>query len=183
MDHYQDPRKPKSWVGDLEGDGDNEVLFVPAPPANFSETTPLICFEHSGEERWRFLPGASVRFGSEEYLPPFFVDGFAAAPIDPGGLNHILVNGRHHRYYPTQISLLSASSQPLREYWHAGYFRAFPVHDLDKDGKNEIYLAGINNARRTAEVVVLDPERFLGAGEEPTAPSYQMAGVAPGVEI
>jgi hypothetical protein len=181
--HYQNPKRPMTWVGDLDGDGDSEVLFVPAPPAEITATTPLICYDRSGEVKWQFLPGRTVRFGTEEFAPPFFVDGFTVAPIRRGGPNHILANGRHHRYYPTQVSLLSAAGKPLREYWHAGYFGTFLLHDIDGDGKSEVYLGGINNARKTAEVVVLDPEHFSGAGEEAAHPAYQMAGAARGVEI
>lgn len=115
--------------------------------------------------------------------PPFFVDGFVVGPIRRGGPNHILVNGRHHRYFPTQVSLLSTEGTRLREYWHAGYFNAFLFHDLDGDGQQEIYLAGINNGRKMAELVILDPERFHGAGEERSSPAYQMNSMDPGVEI
>lgn len=180
--HYQNPRRPKTWVGDLDDDGSNEVLFVPAPPVNFRSTTPLLCYSHSGEEKWRFQPGRPVRFGSTDYNPPFFVDGFVVSPIRRGGPRYVLANSHHHTDYPTQVSLLTREGKPVREYWHAGYFNALLLHDLDADGRNEIYLAGVNNARKMAELVVLDPEKFDGAGQEPENPSYQMGGAAPGIE-
>jgi hypothetical protein len=85
-----------------------------------------------------------------------------------------------------QIALLAADGQLQRDYWHAGHI-GFPkclgVADLNHDGINEIYLGGTNNgSSHQATLVVLDPDRFEGAGSE-SDPAEQFSGMKPGVEI
>lgn len=102
------PERPRIWVGDLDGDGESEVLFAPA---------------------------RLVQTATNSYPPPYFIAGAAL------------------------------------------------LHDRDGDGSSEVYLAGTNNARRSAELVVLDPERFSGAGDEAATPEYHFTGLQKGVEI
>jgi len=110
------------------------------------------------------------------------IAGFAVAPIRNGGPLHVLFNA-HPTHFPTLTAPLENNGRMLREYWHSGFFDAALVHDIDGDGKSEIHLGGTNNARRMAELVVLDPERFAGAGDESATPAFQIRDMQQGVEI
>jgi hypothetical protein len=68
----------------------------------------------------------------------------------------------------------------LRQYWHSGQLNVLATGDLDHDGKLEIYLAGVNNARKAATLVVLDPASLAGASQE--EPAYQLQALGTPVE-
>ena len=75
----------------------------------------------------------------------------------------VLATSSHYFYYPSQVVLLAPYGRLLREYRHSGHLYYLQAADLDKDGKTEFYLAGINNAWHAAALVVLDQDHFRGA--------------------
>ncbi len=58
-----------TWIGDLDGDGRNEVLFAPHPLTSQQESTPLICYDDRGVERWRFVNRRHVRTSARKRSP------------------------------------------------------------------------------------------------------------------
>jgi hypothetical protein len=166
------------WLGDLDGDGKTDVLFVPC----YRNTRgPLVCYSSSGQERWRYAPHGTLHTRHEEFLPPYLVDWFTVAPVGPHGSLRVIVSSRHYESYPMQIALLGPDGRLLRGYWHSGYLYKFFVQDLDGDGRPEIILGGISNGSKAATLVVLDPDNFGGASVEED-PDYQLLGFPPGVE-
>src|SRR6185295_14958984 len=90
-----------TWVGDLDGDGRNEVLFAPHPLTPVQESTPLICYNYRGVERWRFTNRQPVRTSTEEFTPIFGLAGFLVTPRGPGLANVVLAASSHYLYYPS----------------------------------------------------------------------------------
>jgi hypothetical protein len=173
----------RAWFGDLDGDSQTEMLFVPVlKPDSGSGRQPLICFSQDGAERWRFVPGRPVSTSTEKFERLFGVVNFAVAPLRRGGPNTVVAVSEHLMFYPAQVALLSSGGKLLREYWHSGHLPTVAVSDLDGDGNSEIYAAGVNNARKMATLVVLDPEHFGGAADERETPDYQIRGFPPGIE-
>ena len=171
-----------TWVGDLDGDGRTEVLFAPHPLTGAQESTPLICYNDRGVERWRFVNRQPVRTSAEEFTPIFGLARFLVTPRGPGLANVVLAASTHYLYYPSQVVLLAPDGRLLHEYWHSGHLNHLQAADLDNDGKTEFYLAGINNAWHAATLVVLDQDHFAGASQEPQAPDHQLLGFDPGTE-
>jgi hypothetical protein len=171
-----------TWIGDLDGDGRNGLLFVPHPLTGWQESTPLICYDDRGVERWRFVNQQRVRTSTQEFTPIFGLARFLVAPRGRGLANVVLVATTHYLYYPSQAVLLAPDGQRLGEYWHSGHLNHLQAADIDNDGKTEFYLAGINNARHAATLVVLDLDHFSGASQEPEAPDHQLLGFQPGNE-
>jgi hypothetical protein len=171
-----------TWIGDLDGDGRNEVLFAPHPIVSQPESTPLICYDYRGVERWRFVNRRRVRTSTEDFAPVFGLAGFLVTPRGRGLGNVILVTTTHYLYYPSEVALLEPDGHLLGTYWHSGHLNFLQAADLDNDGKTEFYLAGISNAWHAATLVVLDQDRFVGASQEPQAPDYQLLGFAPPAE-
>lgn len=157
---------------DLDGDGTREILFVQKRPLPRAEGDLLICYAENGSEKWRFVPGRTVRTATQVFRPPFTISSVHVVPMRAGSPPEIVVSASHFPEYPNQVSLLSGSGRPLREYWHSGYLEYIDTADMDADGKREIYLGGVNNARKSATLVVLDPETFQGASQE-GLPEYQ----------
>ncbi len=176
-------REPASfiWFGDLDGDGEQEVLFAAlSSPSDFEGSSPLICFAQDGRERWRFTPEQRVRSIKEEFAPKYSVMRFLVGKTRKNGPNRIIVSSIQYPYYPCQIALLSTDGKLLREYWHSGHLNQLQLADFDGDGNNELYAAGISNGRNSATLLVLDPEQMAGASEEP--PEHQLLGFGPPVE-
>lgn len=162
-----------SWVGDLDGDGRLEVLFIPAVAANPPTSFPLICFDSVGRELWRYVPTRTLVKRDRVIHPLYKVRQFAVVR------NKIVVSSHHHLYYPGVITLLSAKGQAEREYWHPGHLHALAIGK--RHGRSIVYAGGINNFRSAATLVALDLERFAGAAVENGSPYFQ--GMAPGVEL
>jgi hypothetical protein len=170
------------WIGDLDGDSSNEVLFVPVPRESQSVSVPLICYSANGTELWRYATDRAVASGRGRFAAVYSTLGFAVTPIRQGQENGIVLVNNHNAYYPSQVALLSATGSILREYWHNGVFFLINLADLDNDSANEIYLAGINNPYRSATLVVLDVDRFGGAARDSERTEYNLIGLPPPVE-
>ncbi len=178
---YQEDPAQFVWIGDLNGDGRREVLFAKFS-ADLSQSAPLICYSDGGVELWRFTPGRRVRSSTEEFAPTYGIRRFAVGALRRHVPRTIVVTSSHRVYYPNQVVLLSSQGTLLREYWHSGNLFKLQVADLNRDGVDEIYLAGINNGWKAATLVVLDPDHFGGASQEPEAPDHQLLGFERGVE-
>lgn len=168
---YHDGER-RSWVGDLDGDGQPEVLFIPTPAANVPADVPLVCLDAHGRERWRYQPQDTIRIGSDSFGPPWVVRQFMV--LD----GRIVTTTHHHLYYPAHVSILDHRGRVLREYWHSGHLNT--ITTTKYDGRNVILAGGVNNARRLATMIVLDPATLDGAGEE--EPAYRYHDKQRGVE-
>ncbi|MBX9601873.1 MAG: hypothetical protein K2X35_12745 [Bryobacteraceae bacterium] len=142
------------WVGDLEGDGAPDVLFVPTF-ATTQEGVPLLRLDASGKELWRFTPGRTVSVKNEAFAPSYVVRQFAILG------RYIVVTSHHYLYYPSQVAVLDPNGKLLREYWHPGHLNAVATGTYR--GRPVVFLGGVNNLARQASLVVLDPERLAGA--------------------
>lgn len=169
------------WIGDLNGDGRREVLFVHYPGGTL-QSAPLICYSDRGVEIWRFTPGRRVRSSTEEFAPTYGVRRFLVRSFGRNRAQAIVVTSSQSVYYPNQVVLLSSQGKLLREYWHSGHLFELQVADLNGDGRDEIYLAGVSNGWKAATLVVLDPDDFGGASQEPEDPKHQLIGLDRGVE-
>jgi hypothetical protein len=172
---------PRSWFGDLRGDGTQQMLFVMKPRGGMG-TSILYCFDNNGRELWHFVPGRSIRTRKDAFVSQYGIDQFAVGRLGRSGRLGIAVSSYHYLFYPTQVALLSPDGKMLTEYWHAGHLGHMVLGDPGGEGYNKIYLGGINNARRAATLVVLDPENFGGASTEEDA-DYQFEGFPRGREM
>lgn len=171
------------WVGDLDDDGRSEVLFSPHPLGDSARSTPLICYDHRGRTRWEHRNERRVQAASGPFSSVYGIGDFLVARLGKGRSNAVLVSTTHQFYYPSQVALLSPDGRMLRSYWHSGHLNHLQVADLNGDQKPEFYLAGINNARHAATMVVLDEDHFAGASAEPVSPAHQLLGFEAGVEV
>jgi hypothetical protein len=163
------------WVGDLDGDGHKEVLFVVRTLHEAWGADYLACFSDRGVERWRFVPGRKISSASETFANRYVVRDFAVAPLGHGGAPEILVTSSQIPYYPDQVALLSSAGKILGEYWHSGNLEYLVVSGRD------IYLGGISNGYRAATLVVLDADHISGVSTEEDA-AHQLLGFAPAHE-
>jgi len=161
------------WIGDVDGDGAPEVLF--AAVAKPGGQSAVFCFSDAGQERWRFVPGASAASFPQSYRPPYYPLNLLV--FRSGGAVRIAVAGVHHTWFPCQIALLAGDGRLLREYWHAGHIPVLAFSDLAGSGRPVLYAGGMANGYNRGALVALDPESFGGVSREETA-EYQLPGAA-----
>jgi hypothetical protein len=169
-------------IGDFDGDGRQEVLFTYFNEYRTYHVSELYCFENDGTVRWRFLPGRTVRDANGEYAPPYTIRAVIPIPgrnRQPGAIAVVSV---HYLEHPAQVAILSLQGKVLGEYWHGGYFFTGVLADLENDGRDELYLAGISNANREATVVALDPRHLRGASKD-SDPRFRLSGFEEGEEV
>lgn len=170
------------WAGDLDGDGARELLVLDAQEHRSGLHDRLLCFSERGELRWTFRPGRKVSTRKEPFEPPFRTMDFEIVRLGQGRGSAVLVVSVHEPYYPQQTALISPAGKPLREYWHSGHLLGVAAGDMDRNGTDEIYLAGVSNGYKAATLVVLDPLTMDGASLEANA-DYQLQGFAPPREV
>jgi len=183
-----DPSVNKSrygWLGDLDGDGRKEMLFVLKPTDYYEAGDKVLCFSHEGKVEWEFTPGGVVtNAGGIRMVPPYYTSCLQVVSGKSPGETRIVVSSNHYMYDPDQVAILETGGRILGEYWHPGYLLYMSQADLDKDGKVEVLLAGVNNGNHEATLVVLDPLQVSGR-VTPTAledPSFRLTGMAPAME-
>lgn len=161
--YSQEGKLRLGWLGDLDGDGRRQFVFVVSPLNRADVGTQVLCFAADGKIRWHFTPGRAVTNRSGlRFVPPYFMGGLhvltGKAPAD----TRIAVSSHHYLEYPNQVAFLDIQGRVVGEYWHPGHLSHSSTADLDRDGRKVLVLAGVNNANHQATLVVLDPLKVVG---------------------
>lgn len=169
-------------VGDFDADGRREVIFTYLAGFRNEHLSEVYCFESDGKLRWKYRPGRLVSAPNGNFPPPYMIR--MTIPVAPGnGMPGLIIVVSFHYYeYAAQVTALSLQGKVMGEYWHSGHFFVGTVADLEQDGRNVLYLAGITNPTREATIVALDPADLGGASQEQD-PDYQLQGFEAGKEV
>jgi len=142
----------------------------------------LTILNAEGKELWRktFPEG----FGPDWYYAPGLATRIWFGDLEGKDQTSVLfiyspaVHSRtRRRWWPNQIAILDSNGKTISEYWHSGGLTHMVLADLDGDGKEEIIATGIANGYdHQATLVVLDPDRVLGASTE-VRPEFQIHGM------
>jgi len=172
-----------AWIGDIDDDHVPETLFL---EDKLDKSTILRCYSANGDERWQYTVGRRITMGNVEFDNVFLTNNFRVTRLRDHLPKVIIIASYHAINEPAQIVLLSTDGEVLREYWHAGHIGHSPVKlqvlDLDHDGRSELYLTGISQARNQATLVVLDPDTMQGAASEDD-PKYRFHNQPAGTEL
>ena len=171
-----------SWVGDIDGDSDAEVIFVYHPLTPDPPPSTVYCYGRKGDLKWTFVPGQEVADNTQTYSRAFAITDFAVSDLGPGIGLRVLVTSHHLTYHPNQFAMLDGGGKAVAEYWHSGHLDGLAAADLDGDGLREILLCGVNNGLGAATLVVLDPRRAGGASTVAGDSSMQLRGFPPAQE-
>jgi hypothetical protein len=176
-EYYDHGLGQRLWIGDLDGDGRIEALFLYHPAGNpYSHSTTLICFSDRGQEIWRWTPGRALpEFVGTPVI--YFTFGFVVLKAGQSGHRRIVVSSQCHPFYPDQIAIVDSKGKTVSEYWHSGILNHLALADLDGEGREEIIASGISNGYRQATLIVLDSDKVFGASTEAVRPEVQLHGV------
>jgi hypothetical protein len=166
---------------DLDGDGRKEFLFLAVGPEEPQKS--FYCFNADGTVRFSVIPGRTltqtVRFGEEDFSPPFSAYRFFVA-AEARGRKSVFVISEDPWWYPAVVQKFSPSGERLGEYWHAG--RLLEVSPIEAGGRRLLFVGGTNNERHAASLSVLDLHRPTGHG--PAAnPKYRCRNCPSGEPI
>jgi len=166
--------------GDLNGKGHTSVLYSYLP-AELSQphSSTLICYSDRGKEMWRWTAGRQIpELGGE--LPTFKTSAIRVLKKTETSPPRIVVVSNHDPLWggPSQVAILDANGKTISEYWHSGGLRDMEVADLDGNAREEIIATGnAHGYDRQATLVVLEPDRVVGASKELEQSEFQIHGM------
>ena len=170
------------WFGDLENNGGTDVLLLYHPGVgSTSHSTTLICYSDRGREKWQWTPGRELpELGGSPAT--FTTVGFGVLKAKDGKNFQIVVSSSHSVFSPHQIAIVDSHGKTVSEYWHSGHLDHLALRNVGGKGREEIVATGISNGYRQATLIVLDPNRVLGASTEAARPDLQLHGMGVAAE-
>jgi hypothetical protein len=151
------------WLGDLTGNGEQQLVFESIPYKRDVVGTTILCFKSNGQVRWQFQPGrAVIDGGGDHLLPPYFAFSLEVIANRNPADTRIVISSNHYLEHAHQVAFLDINGRVVGEYWHPGHLLHMEQADLDGDGRRELLLAGVNNGNHQATLVVIDPLKLSG---------------------
>ncbi len=134
----------RTLVDDLDGDGAREVLVNVAQDDPDAESQGVLCFSSDGRRRWAFVPGRAFEDAGGSYSLHY--NAHILKPVRIDGRPFLLVAATHRLWHPCQVALLDVDTgHVVEEFWHPGAITHALLTDLDRDGRDDLVLAGLNN--------------------------------------
>ena len=154
---------------DLDGDGSREILV----PVTFQPTrkpaSALYCLSASGRVLWSRSIEDHLRFGAEEFGPPWSSADIAV--VRRGSAMAVAYAVNHSVWWPSIVARLDPRGEITGRFIHAGWITRL---EAAADGRT-LLAGGVSTARDASVLAVLeDDDAFAGAWPE-TAPEYRCA--------
>jgi len=113
----------------------------------------LRVFNHDGAVRFEIQPDRTMRFGDDEYAPPYAVSRFIVT-TEADGTKAIWLTANHERWFPSVVQKVTPDGQVLAEFWTNGHSRVLLAAEVA--GRPVILLGGLSNDTVGATLTVLD---------------------------
>jgi hypothetical protein len=169
---------PVLIIRDINGDGDNEVVFAPKRERDQTGEGWVFCYDRDGKELWSFPAGKEIRCGGKTFSPDYRVAGFLCRDLDGDGRLETIIESFHAPDWPCQLAVLDASGKMIGEFWNSGYLREIAFHDIDGDGREELIVCGVNNEYKGGCLAIFDSRRISGGS--PQTGEHACEGFPPG---
>lgn len=172
---------PVLCIGDIDKDGDSEVLFALRRKRDQTGEGILYCWDRRGKELWKFAAGRELKCGPTVFSPDYRIAGILPHDLDGDGKLEIVVESFQAPDWPCQLALLDSSGRKTGEFWNAGYLRELAFKDIDGDGREELVVVGVNNEYQGGCLIVFDTRRI--GGGSPQTGRFACDGVGPGTML
>ncbi|MEN6559412.1 MAG: VCBS repeat-containing protein [Acidobacteriota bacterium] len=172
---------PVLCIGDIDKDGDSEVLFALRRKRDQTGEGILYCWDRRGRELWKFAAGSELKCGPTVFSPDYRIVGIFPHDVDGDGRLEIAVESFQAPEWPCQLALLDSSGRKTGEFWNAGYLREVAFKDIDGDGREELIVVGVNNEFQGGCLIVFDTRRI--GGGSPQTGRFACDGVSPGTML
>jgi excisionase family DNA binding protein len=151
------------WIGDIDGDGQNELLYFPILDGRLvPEESSLYCFSSTGKIKWQFVPGSAAAAFPADHRPPYQPANLMV--FGPVNQRTVVLASVHHTWFPCQVAVLNGRGELRKEYWHSGHLLQLSHVSKGNNGGELILAGGVSNGYKTAALVALDPGRMEGMG-------------------
>lgn len=173
-----------AWVGDIDNDGNKEVVAAYPHVRRESDGWDLYSFSARGEIRWRLSIEKEVRTDSRPFSPPYVLRQYTVFPSpQKDGTMWTAAVFVHHTLSPSVLVVVDAAGRRRGEYWQMGHMNVIQATDLDGDGVSELVVGGVRQDGAQAVLLVFDPRNVHGAQASPSQPGlYQLRNLPPGTE-
>jgi hypothetical protein len=178
------PRAKLFYIGDVTGDGNNEVIWSQIHEAEGGNSIDLVCKSIvDGTIIWRTPLQFNAHFPRKSYLTGFINSIEWLDVVDFGGdIGEKLVAViTHDTFFQTMLMLFDVDTGTMTDhYLHMGGIASVTIADITGNGILEIIATGMSNAFDDAVVFVLDPSMM--SGHSPTRGDYIVDDYEPASE-
>jgi hypothetical protein len=173
----------QTLVKDLNHDGHKEVLTV-LPMGNEDGSRRILrVFDGRGALLFTTTFDRHFQYLNRTYTPEFCADGLVVTDLSSEEHPNILLTIGHRDRSPSYLIRLDAIGREIGSLWHFGHLGPPFEVDLDKNGKPEIIIIGINDTPDTLRpkapsefpvFAVVDPAKIVGQKKSVCSPGFQM---------
>ncbi|NUN09565.1 MAG: hypothetical protein HUU54_10355 [Ignavibacteriaceae bacterium] len=164
---------------DIDDDGINEVIYCDRKINTYLDI--ILCKSITQNKiLWKHELKKKIKFVGVELLEDSYICGSLYVLKNPDSKYELLVLARCP-YFSTYLTKIDArDGKELQCYVHIGGLNLIKFIDLDYDGRTEVVIGGINNAFKSAVLIVFDQK--LINGQSPGTTKYRVQDLAGGTE-